>query len=46
MTNFVVLLALCVLWPMLPQSANAAFIPLVGAELMRSFSYLYITKHS
>lgn len=46
MTNFVVLLALCVLWPMLPQSANAAFIPLVGAELMRSFSYLYITKYS
>lgn len=46
MTNFVVLLALCVLWPMLPQSANAAFIPLVGAELARSFSYLYITKHS
>lgn len=46
MTNFVVLFALCVLWPMLPQSANAAFIPLIGAELTRSFSYLYITKHS
>ena len=46
MTNFVVLLALCVLWPFLPQSANAAFIPLVGAELMRSFSYIYITRYS
>lgn len=46
MTNFVVLLALCALWPILPQSANAAFLPLVGAELMRSFSYIYISKRT
>jgi len=46
MTNFVVLLALCAAWPLLPQSANAAFMPLIGAELMRSFSYIYIARHN
>lgn len=44
MTNFVLLLALCAAWPFLPQSANAAFLPLVGADIIRSFSYIYISR--
>ncbi len=41
--NFVVLFALCLLWYFLPQSANAAFVPLIGAEMLRAASYVYIT---
>ena len=29
-------------WPWLPQSANAAFIPLIICDLMRSASFIYI----
>ncbi len=44
MTNFAVLFVMCAAWPWIPQSANAAFAPLVLAEMMRSFSYVFITK--
>lgn len=40
--NFAVLMALCLLWPLTGQKANAAFIPMVAAELVRTGSYLYI----
>lgn len=40
--NFAVLIALSALWAWLPQSGNPAFIPLIGAELIRSGSYIYI----
>ena len=42
--NFAVLLALLAVWPFLPQSANPAFLPLVGAEILRAASYIYITR--
>lgn len=42
--NFAVLLALISGWYFLPQSANAAFLPLVGAEMLRAASYVYIHK--
>ena len=45
MTNFVVLIALCVAWHWLPQSANPAFLPLIGAEMLRSFACIYIYFH-
>ena len=41
--NFAVLVALLGLWPLLPQSANVAFLPLILAEMLRSA--LYITKY-
>ena len=42
--NFAVLFALVAGWGLLPQSANAAFLPLILAEMMRSASYIYISK--
>lgn len=42
--NFAVLTALLAIWYFLPQSANPAFLPLLGAEMMRSASYVYINK--
>lgn len=44
-TNFAVLLALCALWYFLPQSANPAFALLIGAEMLRSFGYIYISRN-
>ena len=42
--NFAVLIALCLLWPLTAQAFNTAFIPLVGCDLMRSASYIYVNK--
>ncbi|MCH5221452.1 MAG: DUF4105 domain-containing protein [Muribaculaceae bacterium] len=42
--NFVVLLLLVAAWYFLPQSANAAFLPLVLADMMRSASFVYINS--
>ncbi|MDE6463163.1 MAG: DUF4105 domain-containing protein [Muribaculaceae bacterium] len=42
--NFVAVIALVLAWPWIPQSANAAFVPLVAADLLRSGCYLYIHR--
>lgn len=42
--NFAVLLVLSGIWCFLPQSANIAFLPILGAEMMRSAAYIYINK--
>lgn len=42
--NFAALLLLIILWCIGPQSANAAFFPLVSAGIMRSASYIYINR--
>ena len=44
--NFAVLFALLAGWYFLPQSANAAFLPLVCAEMLRSASYIYINRRA
>lgn len=44
--NFVVLLCALCAWPLIPQSANPAFLPLVLADLLRSFSFVYIYRSS
>lgn len=41
--NFVVLVGLAAAWPLLPQSANIAFLPLLLCDMLRSASYVYIT---
>lgn len=41
--NFAALLVLCLAWPLLPQSANAAFWPLIAADAIRAANY--ITLH-
>lgn len=41
--NFVVLVGLAAAWPLLPQSANIAFLPLLLCDMLRSASYIYIT---
>ena len=38
--NFALVLGLAVAWIWLPQSANAAFLPLVLADLLRSVNYI------
>ena len=38
--NFALLIALLALWGFLSQSANAAFLPIILAELLRSVSYI------
>lgn len=43
--NFAALLALCLAWPWLPQSANAAFWPLLAADALRAFSYIRLTRN-
>lgn len=43
--NFALILTLIVAWAFLPQSANAAFLPLVLGDAMRAASYVYITKN-
>lgn len=40
--NFAVLIALMSLWAVVPQSANAAFFPLIGADMLRSAVYIYL----
>ena len=42
--NFAVLIALMALWPLLPQSANAAFWPLILAEVLRSALYITVYR--
>ena len=39
--NFAVLILLCALWPVIPQSANPAFFLIIGSELLRSGSYVF-----
>lgn len=41
--NFVVVFAMAISWPWLPQSLNTAFIPLILSDLIRSASYIYLT---
>lgn len=40
--NFALLVGLIAAWYFLPQSANAAFLPLILTDVMRSASFLYI----
>ncbi|MDE6208013.1 MAG: DUF4105 domain-containing protein [Muribaculaceae bacterium] len=42
--NFAVLLLLCALWPLLPQSANPAFLPIITSEIIRSGAYIYLNR--
>lgn len=42
--NFAVLFALLIGWYFLPQSANAAFLPLVLADMTRAASYVIINR--
>ena len=42
--NFAVLLLLLASWPWLPQSANAAFLPLILADMMRAANYIFIYR--
>ena len=44
--NFAVLFLLLTAWYWLPQSANAAFLPLLLADMMRAASYIYINRPS
>ena len=43
--NFAVLLLLVVAWPWLGQSANPAFVPMIATTMIRSASYVYITRN-
>lgn len=40
--NFVVLIFLAAAWPLLPQSGNMAFVPLLLCDMLRSAGYIYI----
>lgn len=40
--NFALIFTMIVAWPFCGQSGNMAFIPLIGCDIMRSVSYLYI----
>lgn len=42
--NFALILLFCALWPLLPQSANAAIWPFVAADALRSASYIVINR--
>ena len=42
--NFALLMALCLAWPFFGQSGNAAFVPLIACDILRSFNYLYVTS--
>lgn len=42
--NFALILAMIAIWPWTGQSMNAAFIPFIGCDLMRSASYIIIQK--
>ncbi|MCC8113189.1 MAG: DUF4105 domain-containing protein [Bacteroidales bacterium] len=41
--NFALLIAMVALWPMLGQSANPAFWPLVACDALRAANYIYVT---
>ena len=41
--NFAVIFAMCAAWPLLPQSANIAFWPLIAADALRAANYITIT---
>lgn len=43
--NFAVLLLLVVAWPWLGQSANPAFVPMIATAMIRSASYVFITRN-
>lgn len=43
-TNFAVLLAFLAAWAFIPQTANAAFWPLILAEMLRSANYVLINR--
>lgn len=40
--NFALIFTMIVAWPLCGQSGNVAFIPLIGCDILRSVSYLYI----
>lgn len=42
--NFAALTLLVIIWPMMNQSGNIAFIPLIVCDFIRSASYIYIFK--
>ena len=42
--NFAVLIVLTCTWPLLPQSANPAFLPIVACECVRAASYIFINR--
>lgn len=42
--NFAVLIIMLFAWPWVPQSANAAFLPLVLGDILRSGSYIYLNN--
>lgn len=42
--NFAVLLALSLAWPLLHQSANAAFWPLIAADAIRAANYIMLNR--
>lgn len=42
--NFALLLLLVLCWGLTGQSANAAFWPMIAAEMLRSVNYVYIKK--
>lgn len=44
--NFAVIFITMALWAVLPQCANAAFFPLMGALAVRSLSYLMVTRNT
>ena len=42
--NFAVVLILVAFWPLLPQTANAAFFPLMACTLLRSANYIVVYR--
>jgi hypothetical protein len=42
--NFVALFLLSALWGFLPQTANAAFLPLILGDAMRAASYIILNR--
>lgn len=42
--NFAVLLALVLLWPLLPQSANPAFLPVIASEMLRTVAFIRLNR--
>lgn len=42
--NFVAVLALAIAWYYLPQAGNAAFAPLIAADLLRSACYIFVNR--
>lgn len=42
--NFVALIILAIVWPMIGQSGNSAFVPMIVSDALCSVSYIYINK--